>query len=143
MLGGAQLTGLCVGPSRAICRALAANPSPTFSAQLSTLDAEPPTANAENCASNVRVASWMLDVEGWTSYLAAFRALGPVTETLFVATLLHALAALVFSNFRFASFFERAHSGFQICEGRFNHLICRVATDFFTAGLRISNLSFD
>jgi hypothetical protein len=78
----------------------------------------------------------MLDAERWMSYLAAFRALGPVTETLFVATLLHALAALVFSNFRFASFFERAHSGFQICEGRFNHLIRRVATHFFTAGLR-------
>jgi len=80
-----------------------------------------------------------LDVGRWT--LSVFlgslsRALGPVTETLFVATLLHALAALVFSNFRFASFFERAHSGFQICEGRFNHLIRRVATHFFTAGLR-------
>ena len=67
------------------------------------------------------------------SYLAAFRALGPVTKTLFVATLLHALAALVFSNFRFASFFERAHSVFQICECRFNHLIRRVATQFFAA----------
>jgi hypothetical protein len=30
--------------------------------------------------------------------------------------LLHALAALVFGNLRFASFFERAHSGFQIRE---------------------------
>jgi len=136
MLGSAQLTRLRAGPSRAVCRALAAHPFPTFSAERSTLDAESPTANAENCASNVRVAIWMLDVERWAFYLAAFRALGPVTKTLFVATLLHALAALVFSNFRFASFFERAHSGFQICEGRFNHLIRRVATHFFTAGLR-------
>ncbi len=35
-----------------------------------------------------------------------------VAETLLMATLLHALAALVLGNFRFASFFERAHSGF-------------------------------
>ena len=28
----------------------------------------------------------------------------------------HALAALVFGNLRLASFFERAHSGFRICE---------------------------
>ena len=36
-----------------------------------------------------------------------------VAETLLMATLLHALAALVLGNFRFASFFERAHSGFS------------------------------
>jgi hypothetical protein len=30
-----------------------------------------------------------------------------------MATLLHALAALVLGNFRFASFFERAHSDFS------------------------------
>jgi hypothetical protein len=30
-----------------------------------------------------------------------------------MATLLHALAALVLGNFRFASFFERSHSGFR------------------------------
>ncbi len=45
-----------------------------------------------------------------------------------MAILLHALAALVLGNFRLASFFERAHSGFQICEPGFNHLIRRVAT---------------
>jgi hypothetical protein len=54
-----------------------------------------------------------------------------ITETLFVPALPHALAALVFGNFRFASFLERAHSDFQICECRFNHLIRRVATQFF------------
>jgi hypothetical protein len=31
-----------------------------------------------------------------------------------MAILLHALAALVLGNFRFASFLERAHSGIQI-----------------------------
>jgi hypothetical protein len=40
-----------------------------------------------------------------------------------MATLLHALAALVLGNFRFASFFERAHSDFRIREPGFNHLI--------------------
>jgi hypothetical protein len=40
-----------------------------------------------------------------------------------MATLLHTLAALVLGNFRFASFFERAHAGFQIREPGFNHLI--------------------
>jgi hypothetical protein len=50
-----------------------------------------------------------------------------------MATLLHALAALVLGNFRFASFFERAHSGFLIREPGFNHLIRRVATHFFAA----------
>lgn len=50
-----------------------------------------------------------------------------------MATLLHALAALVLGNFRFASFFERAHSDFQIRELRFNHLIHYCATHFFTA----------
>jgi len=35
-----------------------------------------------------------------------------VAETLLMATLLHALAALVLGNFRLASFFERAHSVF-------------------------------
>jgi hypothetical protein len=48
-----------------------------------------------------------------------------------MATLLHALAALVLGNFRFASFLERAHSGFRIREPGFNHLIRRVATYFF------------
>ena len=33
-----------------------------------------------------------------------------------MAILLHALAALVLGNFRLASFFERAHSGFRIRE---------------------------
>lgn len=41
------------------------------------------------------------------------RVLRLVAETLLMATLLHALAALVLGNFRFASFFERAHSGFS------------------------------
>jgi hypothetical protein len=35
-----------------------------------------------------------------------------------MATLLHALAALVLGNFRFASFFERAHSGFSDSRAR-------------------------
>jgi hypothetical protein len=60
-------------------------------------------------------------------------ALRLVTETLLMATLLHALAALVFRNFRFAPFFERAHSGFQFREPGFNHLIRLVATQFFAA----------
>jgi hypothetical protein len=63
----------------------------------------------------------------------ADRALRLIAETLFVATLPHALAALVLGNFRFASFLERAHSVFQICECRLNHLIRRVATQFFAA----------
>ena len=54
-------------------------------------------------------------------------ALRPIAETLLMATLLHALAALVLGNFRLASFFERAHSGFQIREPGFNHLIRHVA----------------
>jgi hypothetical protein len=58
-------------------------------------------------------------------------ALRLVAETLLMATLLHALAALVLGNFRFASFFEGAHSGFQIREPGFNHLIRHVATHFF------------
>jgi hypothetical protein len=56
-----------------------------------------------------------------------------------MATLLHALAALVLGNFGFASFFERAHSGFQVREPGFNHLIRRVATYFFGAGLYIKS----
>lgn len=54
-----------------------------------------------------------------------------------MATLLHALAALVLGNFRFASFFERAHSDFRIREPGFNHLIRRVATQFFAASRSI------
>jgi len=50
-----------------------------------------------------------------------------------MATLPHALAALVLCNFRFASFLERAHSDFQIREPRFNHLIRRIATEFFAS----------
>ena len=49
-----------------------------------------------------------------------------------MAILLHALAAFVLGNFRLTSFFERAHSGFQICERGLNHLIRRDATNFFT-----------
>ena len=60
-----------------------------------------------------------------------------VAETLLMATLLHALAALVLGNFRFASFFERAHSDFRIREPGFNHLIRRVATQFFAASRSI------
>jgi hypothetical protein len=59
------------------------------------------------------------------------RALCLVAETLLMTTLLHALAALVLGDFRFASFFERAHSVFQIRECRFNHRIRGVATHFF------------
>jgi hypothetical protein len=39
-----------------------------------------------------------------------------VTKTLFMAILLHPLAALVLRNIRLTSFFERAHSDFQIRE---------------------------
>jgi hypothetical protein len=39
-----------------------------------------------------------------------------VPETLLVSMRFHALAALVFGNFRFASFLKRAHSVFQFCE---------------------------
>jgi hypothetical protein len=48
-----------------------------------------------------------------------------------MATLLHPLAALVFCNFRFASFFERAHSGFPDLRAGFNHLMSCGATHFF------------
>jgi len=48
-----------------------------------------------------------------------------------MATLLHPLAALVFCNFRFASFFERAHSGFPDLRAGFNHLMRQVATEYF------------
>jgi hypothetical protein len=41
---------------------------------------------------------------------------------------LHALAALMLGNFCFPSFLKRAHSDFQICEARLNHLIRRIAT---------------
>ncbi len=61
-----------------------------------------------------------------------------VAETLLMATLLHALAALVLGNFRFASFFERAHSVFRIREPGFNHLIRRLATYFFACGIKRS-----
>src|SRR5205823_9135894 len=44
------------------------------------------------------------------------RALRLIAETLFMAILPHALAALVLGNLRLASFFERAHSGFRIRE---------------------------
>ena len=59
-----------------------------------------------------------------------------VPETLLVSMRFHALAALVFGNFRFASFFERAHSDFQIDEPGFNHLMRYLATHFFAAGRR-------
>jgi hypothetical protein len=51
-----------------------------------------------------------------------------VPQTLFMPVRLHAFAALVFGNFCFSSFFERAHSEFQICEWGFNHLIRCAAT---------------
>ena len=41
-----------------------------------------------------------------------------IAETLLMTTLLHALAALVLGNFRFASFFERAHSDFSDSRAR-------------------------
>ena len=65
--------------------------------------------------------------------LLGMRALRLVAETLFMTTLLHALAALVLGNFRFPPFFERAHSDFENSESRFNHLIRCVATYFFAA----------
>jgi hypothetical protein len=71
------------------------------------------------------------------------RALCLVAETLLMATLLHAFAALVLGNFRFASFFERAHSGFQIREPGFNHLIHRVATHFLGASRPRGHLAAD
>jgi len=71
--------------------------------------------------------------ESSPAFIEMERVLRLVAETLLVATLLHALAALVLGNFRFASFFERAHSGFQIREPGFNHLIRHVATQFFAA----------
>ena len=64
-----------------------------------------------------------------------------VAETLLMATLLHALAALVLGNFRFASFFERAHSDFQIREPGFNHLIRTVATHFFATSPSIPGVA--
>jgi hypothetical protein len=51
-----------------------------------------------------------------------------VPQALLMPVGLHAFAALVFGNFRFPSFFERAHSEFQIREWGFNHLIRRAAT---------------
>src|SRR5262249_27165398 len=42
----------------------------------------------------------------------------------------HSFAALVLGNFCFPPFLKRAHSDFQICESRFNHLTCGIATAF-------------
>jgi hypothetical protein len=47
---------------------------------------------------------------------------------------LHAFAALMLGNFRFPSFFERAHSDFQIRESRLNHQMRRNATQFSRRG---------
>jgi hypothetical protein len=64
-----------------------------------------------------------------------------VSEPFLVPVRLHALAALVLGNFRFASFLERAHLDFQIRESRLNHLIHGVATQFFPCALllRVTN----
>ena len=88
-------------------------------------------------------------MEGWKetaelhySITPALRcALCLVAETLLMATLLHALAALVLGNFRLASFFERAHSGFSDCEPGFNHLIRTVATHFFATSPSIPGVA--
>jgi hypothetical protein len=50
---------------------------------------------------------------------------------------LHAFAALMLGNFCFSSFFERAHSDFQIRKLRLNHLIHRIATQFGCGGADI------
>ncbi len=47
----------------------------------------------------------------------------------------HALAALVLGNLCFPSFFQRAHSDFQIREFRFNHVTRCVATELY-GGMR-------
>src|ERR1043165_7171835 len=51
----------------------------------------------------------------------ALDALRLISEALLVSMRLHAFAALMLGNFRLASFFERAHSDFQIREFRLNH----------------------
>ena|SRR6266481_5339573 len=51
-----------------------------------------------------------------------------ITQTFLVPMRLHALAALMLGNFCFPSFLKRAHSDFQVCEARLNHLIRRIAT---------------
>ena len=51
----------------------------------------------------------------------ALAALRLISEALLVPMRLHAFAALMLGNFRLASFFERAHSDFQIREFRLNH----------------------
>ena len=58
-----------------------------------------------------------------------------------MAILLHALAALVLGNFRFASFFERAHSDLQIREPGFNHLVRCCATHFFVTTIACYTLA--
>jgi len=68
--------------------------------------------------------SWELDVRCWTlgiSKLLCWAALRLISEALLVPMRLHAFAALMLGNFRLASFFERAHSDFQIREFRLNH----------------------
>ena len=47
----------------------------------------------------------------------------------------HSLAALVLGNLCFPSFFQRAHSDFQIREFRFNHVTRCVATELY-GGMR-------
>jgi hypothetical protein len=67
----------------------------------------------------LRVGRPVLDVGDFqTLALAALRL---ISEALLVPMRLHAFAALMLGNFRFASFFERAHSDFQIREFRLNH----------------------
>jgi len=65
-----------------------------------------------------------LNVRCWTLGLfqtLALAALRLISEALLVPMRLHAFAALMLGNFRLASFFERAHSDFQIREFRLNH----------------------
>jgi hypothetical protein len=68
--------------------------------------------------------SWELDVRRWmlgVFQTLALTALRLISEALLVPMRLHAFAALMLGNFCFASFFERAHSDFQIREFRLNH----------------------
>ena len=56
-----------------------------------------------------------------------------VPQPLLMPVRFHALAALVLGNLCFPSFFQRAHSDFQIREFRFNHVMHGVATELYAA----------
>jgi hypothetical protein len=73
---------------------------------------------------------WMPDFR-----LAAGGMLRLIAQPLLVPMRLHAFAALMLGNFRFASFLERAHSDCQIREARFNHQMHCNATRFSRCGM--------